>query len=228
MLKKMCITALGLLLVGVVAWPTSAADSSKSEEGFEKVFDGKTLDGWKVYTNSGEEVPLEESAWSVKDGEIYCDGKKSDYWIVLPGGKHGDLNLRFEYKVTDGSNSGLFLKCPAVDLPAYKGYEVQIMSDHGSEPNLHATGSIYDVLAPMRNMNKPDGEWNEMEVINKGTRVKVKLNGFKVIDADLGQLIEPIGKFEFAYSDLPEKGYVGFQNHGRELWFRNVRMKAGK
>ena len=52
--------------------------------------------------------------------------------------------------------------------------------------------------------------------------------GFKVIDADFGELKEPIGKFEFAYADLPEKGYIGFQNHGRELWFRNVRMKVGE
>ncbi|MCA9438553.1 MAG: DUF1080 domain-containing protein [Candidatus Omnitrophica bacterium] len=229
MLKRILCGTLAIGLMAAMALPGVAADGSKkSEEGFKQMFDGKTLDGWEAYTNSGELVPLEKSAWSVKDGEIYCNGEKTDYWIILPGGKYGDMTLRFEFKVTDHSNSGAFFKCPAHDLPAFKGYEVQIQDDHGNAPDLHVTGSIYDVLCPMRNMSKPKGEWNEMEVINKGIRVKVKLNGFKVIDADLGQLTEPIGKFDFPYSELPEKGYIGFQNHGRELWFRNVRMKVAE
>lgn len=222
------VNSVGLVLVlAVLAAPVLAAEKAKpSEEGFKQLFDGKTLDGWKVCKESGEEVPLAESAWSVKDGVIYCDGSKTDYWIVIPGDKYGDMTLRLEYKVTERSNSGVFLKCPAFDLPAFKGYEVQIMSDHGDQPNPHSTGGVYDVLAPMRNMNKPDGEWNEMEIVNKGTRLKVKLNGFKVIDANLGLLTEPIGKFSFPYSELPEKGYIGLQNHGRELWFRNIRIKT--
>jgi len=226
MLKRVYLAGLGTLILGMLALPGIAAE--KSEEGFEPVFDGKSLEGWEVYTNSGELVPLEESAWSVEDGEIYCDGDNTDYWIVLPGGKYGDMTLRFEFKVADRSNSGAFFKCPAHDLPAYKGYEIQILDDHDQPPGLHITGGVYDVLAPMRNMSKPVGEWNEMEVVNKGTHLKVILNGFKVIDADLGQLTEPIGKFSFPYSELPKKGYIGFQNHGRELWFRNVRMKVGE
>ena len=222
--------ALSLILVAVWIHPTMAAEGAKknSEEGFKPIFDGKSLEGWKVYKDSGEEVPLAESAWSVKDGEIYCNGAKSDYWIVIPGGKFGDVTLRFEYKVVERSNSGVFLKCPAFDMPAFKGYEVQIQADGGEDPGKHSTGGVYDVLAPMRNTNKANGEWNEMEIVNKGTRLKVKLNGFKVIDADLGQLTEPIGKFSFPYSELPKEGYIGFQNHGRELWFRNVRMKVGE
>ena len=227
MLRRICLTVLGVFFVASMAGSSMASGTSKkAEKGFKPLFDGKTLDGWKVFTESGEEVPLEKSAWSVKDGEIYCDGKHTDYWIVAPGGKYGDMTLRFDFKVTDHSNSGLFLKCPAYDLPAFKGYEIQIQSDYGQEPGVHVTGSIYDVLAPMRNMSKPHGEWNEMEVTNKGTKVKVILNGFKVIDADLGQLTEPIGKFDFPYSELPKKGYIGFQNHGSELWFRNVRIKT--
>ena len=173
------IFSMTLLIAAIVSMAIPAMGAKENEEGFKQVFDGKSLEGWKVYKNSGEEVPLGESAWSVKDGEIYCDGQKSDYWIVVPGGKYGDMTIKFEFKVAKRSNSGLFLKCPANDLPAYKGYEVQILADHGDRPGLHTTGSIYDVLAPMRNMNKEHGEWNEMEVINKGTHVIVIVNGIQ-------------------------------------------------
>jgi hypothetical protein len=76
----------------------------------------------------------------------------------------------------------------------------------------------------MRNMSKPVGEWNHVRITHDGSHVIVVLNGVKVVDTDLTWFTEPIGKFEFAYADMPREGYVGVQNHGGKLWFRNIRI----
>jgi hypothetical protein len=77
-------------------------------------------------------------------------------------------------------------------------------------------------------MSSPIGEWNTMEITCKGSKVKVKHNGYTVIGADFSELTEPIGKFDFPYSEIPKEGLIGVQNHGRELWFRNIEVKKLK
>ncbi len=203
----------------------AASDSAKErDEGFVSLFDGKSLEGWQRYSSSGEKVPARESAFSVRDGTIYCSGRGRDYWLS-PRRMYRDFVLRMQYKIGKGANSGIFLRAPGTARPAYTGFEVQIIDDFGQEPTNHTSGAIYDVLTPMRNMSRKPGEWNDVEITCNGSHVIVVWNGFKVIDANFSQLTEPIGKFDFAYSKMPRQGRIGVQNHGGELWFRSVRIK---
>jgi len=219
-------------MLAVVCIPAALAGSHSAktdEKGFVSLFDGKSIDNWTAYSEDGKKVPESESAFEVQNGLIHCTGKGRDYWLVAPGGKYGDFTLRLEFKITKDANSGVFLRAPTPDLPAFKGFEVQIVDDFKGdkkyEPNRHSTGSIYDVLSPMRNMSSPIGEWNTMEMTCKGSEVIVKHNGCTVIHSDFSELTEPIGKFDFPYSKMPKEGYIGLQNHGHELWFRNIRVK---
>jgi hypothetical protein len=198
-----------------------------ADEGFKPLFDGKTLSGWRALDATGEAVAPAESAFSVKDGLLYCSGKGDDYWVVAPG-TYGDFTLRLEYKLVKKANSGVFLRVPKAGHPAYLGFEVQIMGDSGEDPSSHSTGAIYDVLTPMRNMAKPEGEWNQFQITCKGSRVRVVLNDFKVIDTDFAKLTQPIGKFTTPYSQLPLEGWLGVQNHGGEIWYRNIEVKELK
>jgi len=198
-----------------------------ADEGFKPLFDGKTLTGWRPLDVTGEQVAPADSAFSVKEGVLYCSGKGNDYWIVAPG-TYGDFVLRLEYKLVKRSNSGVFLRVPKPGHPAFLGFEVQILGDSGEPPSLHSTGSIYDVLAPMRNMAKPEGEWNQLQISCKGSHLRVVLNDFKVIDTDFAKLTEPIGKFTFPYSQLPKEGWLGVQNHGGEIWFKKIEVKELK
>ena len=240
MKKKLMASLTGslvVLLFASVSWAEShsakaeSGSAKKSDEGFVSLFDGKTLDGWIRCRENGEEVTPEESAFGVEDGTIRCSGKGKDYWLVVPGGEYGNCILRLEFKLTQETNSGVFLRAPELKDPAFKGFEVQIFDDWSEdltkkyEPNKHSNGSIYDVLSPMLNMSKPIGEWNEMEILTKGSKVRVKLNGITIIWSDFAELTEPIGKFDFPYSAMPKEGYVGVQNHGHELWFRNIQVK---
>ena len=223
----LCLKRIQLAAVLVLVLIPAGSYCAAKEEGFKPLFDGKTLNGWKPLDETGKEVSPDQSAFSVKDGVIYCSGKGSDYWIVAPG-TYKDVVLRLEYKIVDRANSGVFLRVSGPGHPAYLGYEVQILGDYGQPPSLHSAGSIYDVLAPMRNMSKPAGEWNQMEITNKGSLLTVILNGFKVIDTDFAQLTEPVGKFSMPYSQLPKEGWIGVQNHGGEIWFRSIEVKELK
>ncbi|NUN98188.1 MAG: DUF1080 domain-containing protein, partial [Candidatus Omnitrophica bacterium] len=143
----------GLLLAAIALFVTVVAPA---EEGFQPLFDGKSLEGWKPYSGRGRAVPPEESAFSVQDGVIYCSGQGKDYWLIAPG-TYGDCVLRLEYKVEGEANSGVFLRAPEYAEPAFKGFEVQIIGDHGEPPSHHGCGSIYDVIGTMRNMSRPSG-----------------------------------------------------------------------
>lgn len=201
------------------------AVSAAAEEGFQVLFDGKTLDGWQTFSGRGRPISPEESAFSVQDGVIYCSGNGKDYWLVAPG-TYRDCVFRLDYKVESESNSGVFLRAPEYSEPAFKGFEVQIIGDYGDPPSHHGCGSIYDVIGTMRNMSRPNGEWNSMEITCQGSLVKVIHNGFKVIDVDFSQLTEPLGKFDLPYSKIPREGYIGVQNHGDKVWFRNIAVKV--
>ncbi len=217
-----CVTCCVLLALVFIAQVGQCAD-----EGFKPLFDGKTLTGWRPMDASGEVVTPAQSAFSVKDGVIYCSGKGNDYWIVAPG-TFKDFVLRLEYKLVKDSNSGVFIHVPKPGHPAFLGFEVQIMGDSGKPAATHSTGAIYDVIAPSMNMAKPEGEWNQYEITCKGPLVTVVLNGMKVIDSDFSKLTKPIGKFTTPYSELPKEGWLGVQNHGGEIWFKNIEIKELK
>lgn len=192
--------------------------------GFVPLFDGKSLNNWIALEESGKEVAPAESAFSVQDGAIYCSGQGKDYWLGYKE-KYGDCVLRMDYKIAKGSNSGVFLRAPTYDRPAFKGFEVQIIDDTDQPPTRQTSGAIYDIFAPAANMSRPIGQWNHVEITCKGPLVTVILNGLKVIDADFSLMTEPVGKFDFPYSKMPATGYVGVQNHGGEAWFKNIVIK---
>lgn len=192
---------------------------------FTSIFNGQSFDGWTIYKHDGAKVAPADSAWSINDGVLHCTGDESkDYWIAT-NEKYGDCVLRLDYKIEKGTNSGIFLKVPGHDRPAYTGFEVQIVDDSDGRVDKHISGSIYDIFAPIANMSRPIGQWNHIEITTKGHKCVVVLNGLKIIDADFEMMTEPAGKFDFPYSKLPKTGYIGLQNHGRGTWFRNIEIK---
>ena len=72
--------------------------------------------------------------------------------------RSGDVILELEYAINDGGNSGVFIHSALEKNPAFTGHEMQILADYGKEPKKFTTGSLYDVVAPAKNMSKPHGE----------------------------------------------------------------------
>ncbi len=199
---KVCLFVFACLLLAT----GSLCGDEKGEKGFESLFNGKDLKGWVV---------MGSESWKVEDGVIVCTGQGGG-WLRSEK-EYGDFVLRMEYRISKGGNSGIFLRASLQGNPAYTGMEVQILDDHGREPATWTTGAIYDVVAPKKNMSRPAGEWNQVEIICSGPWVIVWINGEEIVRVSMDENPKLKGRLR--------KGFIGLQNHGNRVEFRNIRIK---
>lgn len=209
-------------LVGCVtfALPCLADVPAAPEAGFQSLFDGKTLAGWKGSLD----------AYKVEDGNIIC----------VPGGRgnlltekeYADFILRFEFRLAPGANNGLGIRCPMrTDGNLHlDGIELQILDDSSDKYNslkpYQFHGSVYGVVPAKRGSLKPAGEWNSQEVVVKGRTIKVVVNGQTIVDADLDEATKNGTMDGAEHPGLDRKrGHVGFLGHGDRIDVRNLRIK---
>ena len=186
---------------------SSAASNGNSN--FTSIFDGKTLDGWKMAGN-GRFIIVES------DAALQSEGGMGLLWYSE--NKYKNFIFKLEWKVSDeGDNSGVFVRFPDPDdnpnVAVREGYEIQI-DDRAGDP-IHQTGAIYDFVAPSKAVSKPPGQWNTMEIQVLSQSYTVIINGQKVT--------------EFTGSRMTE-GYVGLQAHDdkSKVSFRNILIKEVK
>jgi hypothetical protein len=192
-----------------------AQEHGLAEDGFVRMFNGVDFSGWHV---SGD-------AWVMQEGGvIHCTGGNGSW--MRSALLYEDFVLRFEYKISPKGNSGVFLHAPLVGRQSQIGLEMQISGDHGREPSSSGAGALYKVMAPAKNMSKPEGEWNEVEITWQGRRVTTVMNGEQLYDVDLDdeELNAKLAD-DFKASGRRRFGYMGLQNHGKPVWFRRVRVK---
>jgi hypothetical protein len=176
------------------------------------LFNGKDLSGWDAVGGPAD-------CWAWEDGKVVCKGGKGG-WLCTKE-QYGDFEFEVEYNCPKDGNSGVFIRAPREGHTSKVGMEIQILDDDAEihkniKPSQH-TASIYSVVAPSKSVQRKAGEWNTMRILCKGDRVAITLNGEKVVDADMSAFEELKGR--------PRKGYIGLQNHGSGLEFRNVRLK---
>ena len=196
-----------------------AADTKP--EGFVPLFNGKDLAGWKAHGGKIEK-------WSVDAAnKTIHTGKGGGGWLMTAK-EYGDFELRLEFRVPKGGNSGVALRSPMKGDPAYTGMEIQILDDasHKGIKEWQHTGSIYGVVAASSVPTKPLGEWNSYRIVCKGSKVMIELNGKTVVDADLA---DSKAKHAKAHPGiLRDKGHLGIQDHGGKVEFRNLFVKELK
>jgi hypothetical protein len=217
-----CSILLAMVLLLCSLAPATSADKDKEQnvppEGFQALFNGKDLKGWKVLNGKME-------VWGVEDGLLYVNGKGGG-WLMTEK-EYADYELRLEYKVPKAGNSGVAQRAPLKGDPAYEGMEIQILDDEAPQykdlrPTQY-TGSIYDVVPPSKRVTKPAGEWNTMKIIAKGRKVTVELNGTTIVDANLDDYKDRADKHPGL---LREKGHLGLQSHDGRVEFRNLFVKV--
>ena len=143
------------------------------DAGWVSLFDGKTLDGWKVGENA--------ASFSVADGAIVINGERAHLYYAGPVGNHDFKNFEFKADVmtTAGSNSGIYFHTAYQEggWPS-KGYEVQVNNSHTDPKRTAGLYSIQDVFeAPAK-----DDEWFTMQIVVQGKRVTTKVNGKTLVD----------------------------------------------
>ncbi|MFM7151397.1 MAG: DUF1080 domain-containing protein [Gemmataceae bacterium] len=193
-----------------------AEDSATIPEGFTPLFNGKDLKGWKVH---GGKL----GSWSADNGLLFVSGGGGG-WLMTEK-QYGDFELRLEFKVPRGGNSGVALRSPMEGDPAYTGMEIQILDDpsyKGLQVWQH-TGSIYGVVPAKKIATKAVGQWNDYRIVCKGRKVTIELNGERIVDANLDDHTEKHAKAHPGI--LRAKGHIGLQEHGGKVEFRNVWIK---
>jgi hypothetical protein len=183
--------------------------------GFVSLFNGQDLTGWKATGN--------QKVWGAEKDMIVVSGDGGG-WLMTEK-EYADYEIRLEFRMSKGGNSGVGLRSPLKGDPAYVGMEIQLLDDANYkdlQPWQH-TGSIYGVVAPSKVVTRPAGQWNQIHIIAKGRRVKVTVNGEKVVDANLGDYTEKHGKAHPGL--LRTTGHIGLQSHSNRVEFRNIWLK---
>ncbi len=193
-------------------------------DGWETLFDGKTLAGWKASEHPG--------SITVTDGMIYCNGPRAHLFYVGADGKaeFENFELELEVKAMPGANSGVYFHVMWEDegWPRKAGIEVQVNNDQPAFGNNYIenkkTGSLYGFRNLYKAMTK-DGEWFTMNIRVAKPRVQVRINGKLMVD-----YIEPSNVPVLtpgATRDILTKGTFALQCHDEksQAWYRHIRVR---
>lgn len=215
----------------------------EKDAGWVLMFDGKTTDGWRGYLKDG----FPEQGWVIEDGALKVQGSGAGE----AGGGGGDIifdqefeNFEFslDWKVSEGGNSGIFYLADEVEgEPIFTSApEMQILDNErhpdarlGKDGN-RMSGSLYDLIPAVPQNANPVGEWNTTKIVVDNGKVTHFQNGEQVVQYELwtDQWKEMVADSKF--KDWPnfvnaggddKKGYVGLQDHGDDVWFRNLKIK---
>jgi len=228
---------LTFLIMIVIA---SSCASEKEEDDWIILFDGTSTEHFRGYNM--EEFP--EQGWEITDGTLHCIGSGQGEaggqgGDIITREQYGNFELSLEWKISEGGNSGIFYLAQELEgKPVYMSApEMQILDNErhidatlGEEGNRKA-GSLYDLIPAEPQNAKPAGEWNTAKVtVYKGTVVH-SMNGENVVEYHLWtdaweELVE-----DSKFSEWPEfintakEGYIGLQDHGDDVWFRNIKIR---
>jgi hypothetical protein len=205
------------------ALPGAAAEAGQKEraEGFVPLFNGKDLTGWKAYASK-------PGNWTVEDAMIVCQGKGGG-WLGSER-DYANFEVRLEYRLRPGGNSGLYLRAPEEGHISRVGMEIQILDDN--DPRYarldfyQYTGSLYHVVAPTRRAGRPAGQWNRLAARADGRRLIVWVNGIQVVDADLDRCQKDAAVAREHPGLGRTTGKIGLQSHSERVEFRNLWVKV--
>ncbi len=194
--------------------------ASKNDEGFESIFNGKDLTGWKG--------PLDN--YEVIDGSILC--KKGKGGTIHTNDEYDNFVARLEFKLPPGGNNGLAIRYPGKGDTAYQGMcELQVLDNDAEKfsklDDRQYHGSAYGMAAAHRGYQRPVGEWNFQEVTVTGSKIKVELNGTVILDCDLSEASDFMADRPHPGKDRTS-GYFGLAGHNDPVEFRNLEIKRLK
>lgn len=209
---------LDLMARGILWAAEKLGDDGKPRPGYGPVegtwfslFDGKTLDGWKINEN--------RQGWKVEDGKIVAHGPRSHMFYEGPVGRADFKNfeLKCEVYTYPKANSGIFFhtKYQNDGWPGH-GHEAQVNATHGDP---RKTGSLYGVKDVMDEAPHKDNEWFDYHIIVRGKRIIFKVNGKTVLD-----YTEPD---DVGGTRRLSRGTIALQAHdpGSRMYYRNIRIR---
>ena len=208
--------------------------SAERAAGWRLLFDGVSTTGWRGFKKTG----FPEAGWTVEHGRLRHaatgGSPTADSGDIITLDTFNDFDLRFEWIVAPGGNSGVkYLVTEDRDGPI--AHEYQIIDDAKHPDALvgphRATAALYDAIAaPAGKPLKPAGQRNDGRILVQGNHVEHWLNGSKVVEYELGSAALKAAKAKSKFKDVAGwedklKGHILLQDHGDEVWYQSIRIR---
>jgi len=195
--------------------------------GWRLLFDGTTTAGWRRYGK-----PTLSDGWVVKDGALTRTGAGGD---IITTDEFKNFELSIDWNIEPGGNSGIFYRAVEDSDEIYwNAVEIQVLDDakhpDGQNP-VQSAGAAYDLYpAPHGHVN-PGGQWNTARLVVNGNHVEQWLNGFKMVEYEVGSRDwdSKVAGSKFAphprFGRNPQ-GHIGLQDHGNVVAYRNIKIRV--
>lgn len=213
-----------------------ASSPTQIQEDWQYLLQGENATQWRAY-NEQEGLP---EGWVLEGETLRSLGKGADIGgdIVYGNEEFGEFELSLEWKISPGGNSGIFYHVKEGEeyqAPYFTGPEFQLR-DHqdSSDPqnSLHSLGADYAMYEPqiVEEAVKAPGEWNTSRIVFTEDKASYWLNGQKTVEftpwSEDWKMRKDNGKWkEFPDYGEARKGLIGLQDHGSEIWFRNIKIR---
>jgi hypothetical protein len=238
-LLSLCL--IGLMIPSIISGQKPNTLTKKEKKaGWMLLFNGKDFTGWRQCNSTlmAKNWVIEDNAMKVFTGEGKNPGQGSNGDILYEVKKFKNFELSVDWKVSKMGNSGIFYYVREVPGQPiyYAAPEVQVLDNVDATDNKiasHLAGSLYDMLAADAKTVKPTGEWNTIIIkVNDGKVTHIQ-NGTKVVEYTLWtpQWDEMVAKSKFKSfpgftEGIAKEGYIGLQDHGYPIWFRNIKIRV--
>lgn len=200
----------------------------EQQSGWKLLFDGKTTSGWRNYRKQ-----TVGPGWTVVDGILTRSGDNAGDIITVD--KYRNFELALDWRISEGGNSGILYRATEDnDYIWQSAPEMQILdNERHSDGKLELTsaGSDFALYPAPHSAANPAGQWNSARIVVNGNHVEHWLNGHKLFEYELGSADwkDRVAKSKFAsmpnYGKASE-GYIGLQDHGDKVEFRNIRIRV--
>ncbi|GAB3898966.1 hypothetical protein GCM10028803_19300 [Larkinella knui] len=227
----------GLLILGLFArfFFGFSNDPHPAQSDWIWLFDGTNTSQWI----SAKSTDFPKEGWSIENKTLVANkgGDKSKRGgDLVSRQKFRNFDLRFEFKLTPGANSGLKYFVKKYPDGAWLGCEYQIIDDQGNKDiagdkdDKRRTAGLYELFAPSARKLKPIGQWNEGRIVVNGKHVEHWLNGVKVVEYERGDERFNAAKAQSKFKSVEDfgvmdEGFLLLQDHGDESAFRQIRIR---
>lgn len=206
---------------------TKSSDAPAPSQGWLPLFDGRTLNGWRVYQGSSQ-----PRGWTVKDGALTKDQVTDD---IITTEQFSNFELEVDWRIQSGGNAGILYRITEeYEKPYWSGVEYQLLDDAlhpDGKSRLTAAGAAYGLYPAPPGVVSPAGEWNRTRIVARGGHVEHWLNGKKLLEYENGgaDWNAKIAASKFAAwpnFGKARRGYIAIQgDHTGELSLRSIRIR---
>ena len=223
---------IAVLICSAAIWAPAAAQAPNTlsaadrAAGWRLLFDGRTMAGWRGWKKTT--VP---DGWKVVGGTITRVAEGGD---IITTQQFKNFELTLEWNISEGGNSGIFYRASEDDDAIYwTAPEMQVLDDarHADgKSRLTSAGADYGLYEAPAGIVKPAGQWNQIRLIVNGRHVEHWLNGVRLLQYELlspdWEMRVHGSKFApHAHYGRNAEGYIGLQDHGDRVAFRNIKIR---